>query len=190
MERHIVRLQKKKIPSQIPIKAVSRAMGFILHAALLFCLLHKAQLYHTVIKEIALFVPSLFSAVSLCPPSWPGKKYFFLPRMNCETYWLLKHAFLSQLGSPGYKIVAQAVNLLWYCLISHDGLIVRNSDQLERTSSATQHLSLWMPSCAPGSHFSFKINSVSRSCRLQRKSFKCEWRINQCCAEKSLKKQF
>lgn len=68
---------KKKIPSQIPIKAVSRAMGFILHAAFLFCLLHKAQLYHTVIQEIVLFVPSLFSAVSLCPPSWPGKKYFF-----------------------------------------------------------------------------------------------------------------
>lgn len=144
-------------------RAVSRAMGFRLHAAFLFWLWHKAQLYQTVIKEIVLFVPILLSVVSLCPPSWPGKKYFFLPWMNCETYWLLKHAFLSQLGSPGYKIVAQAVNLLWYWLISHDGLIVRNSDQLEHTSSATRHLSLWMPSCAPGSHFSFKINSVSGS---------------------------
>lgn len=164
MERDILRLQKKKIPAKSQLKQSAEQWGpyFMMH---LFCLLDKAQLYQTVIKEVVLFVPSLLSVVSLCPPSWPGKKYFFffLPRMNCETYWLLKHAFLSQLGSPGYRIVAQAVNLLWYWLISHDGLIVRNSDQLEHTSSATQHLSLWMPSYSPGSHFSFEINSVSGS---------------------------
>lgn len=190
MERHILRLQKKKFPAKSQLKQSAEQWGsyFMLH---FFSASYIRHSYITLLSRKLFFLSPVCSVqCPSVPQAGLVRSTFSLPRMNCEMYWLLKHAFLSQLGSPGYKIVAQAVNLLWYCLISHDGLIVRNSDQLEHTSSATQHLSLWMPSCAPGSHFSFKINSVSGSCRLQRKSFKCEWRINQCCAEKSLKKQF
>lgn len=82
VERDTLRLWEKNnnnqptLPSQIPIKKVSRATEFTLHAAFLFCLLYKAQLEQGVSKEIVLFVPTLLSAVSLCPPSWPGKDFW------------------------------------------------------------------------------------------------------------------
>lgn len=103
---------KKKFPAKSQLKQSAEQWGsyFMLH---FFSASYIRHSYITLLSRKLFFLSPVCSVqCPSVPQAGLVRSTFSLPRMNCEMYWLLKHAFLSQLGSPGYKIVAQAVNLL------------------------------------------------------------------------------